>query len=202
MESILEFDQHEIKSIKKALKQKDENGVQLHQTFAQYAALLFEASFQMLLSQGAKTDSITLFKQMSETQDDALQVNIDKCLELTLTLCAQLIKQNTRGAIEFSNVLKDLGVDATDQMQNIFLKECVARLDQINNVYENNGDDSAINQKYSKKHPLNLSAADEHLMVSNPRLVDVDWRLLHTISSKNLNKIFQPRFQLTLTMLT
>lgn len=83
----------------------------------------------MLLSQGAKIESITLLKQMSETQDDALQVKMDKCLELTLTLCAQIIKQNIRGAIEFSNVVKDLGIDATDQLQNVFLKECVARLD-------------------------------------------------------------------------
>ena len=72
----------------------------------------------------------------------------------------------------------------------------------MNNVYEDNGEDSAINQKFSKKHPLNVSMADEFLIVSNPRLVDVDWRILQTISSKNLNKILQPRFQITLTMLT
>jgi hypothetical protein len=76
----------------------------------------------------------------------------------------------------------------------VFLKEYVARLDQINNVYEDNGEESAINQKYSKKLPLNVSMADEFLIVSNPRLVDVAWRVLHTISSKNLNKILQPRF--------
>jgi hypothetical protein len=45
MESILELDQNEIKTIKKVLKEKDENGEQLHQTFVTYAASLFETAF-------------------------------------------------------------------------------------------------------------------------------------------------------------
>ena len=51
MESILELDQHEIKSIKRILKQKDEAGEQLHQTFATHAVSLFETAFQLLLTQ-------------------------------------------------------------------------------------------------------------------------------------------------------
>ena len=47
-----------------------------------------------------------------------------------------------------------------------------------------------------------MAMADDALIVSNPRLVDVDWRVIHTLSSKNLNKLFTPRFQITLTMLT
>ena len=73
-------------------------------------------------------------------------------------------------------------------------------MDQLNNVYET--EEEGISQKYSKKLPLDLSISDDALTVSNPKLVDVDWRLIHTLSSKNLNKIFQPRFVITLTLLT
>ena len=58
MESILELDPAEIKAIKKLLKSQDEEGQPLHATFLSYAPLLFEGSFQMLLSTGAKTENI------------------------------------------------------------------------------------------------------------------------------------------------
>jgi len=45
MDSILELDTAEVKSIKKVLKQQDENGEMLHQTFVNYAPLLFEGCF-------------------------------------------------------------------------------------------------------------------------------------------------------------
>lgn len=51
-----------------------------------------------------------------------------------------------------------------------------------------------MTQQYSKKFPLNLALADENLQVSNSRIVDIEWKLLYTLSSKNLNKLFQPRF--------
>ena len=41
MENILEMDTAEIKSIKKLLKQQDEAGETLHQTFVNYAVQLF-----------------------------------------------------------------------------------------------------------------------------------------------------------------
>lgn len=75
-------------------------------------------------------------------------------------------------------------------------------MEQINNVYEDNGEESAINQKYSKKVPLNLAMSDDSLCVSNPQLVDVSWDLVYTLGSKNLNKIFEPTFKITLTYLT
>ena len=59
-----------------------------------------------------------------------------------------------------------------------------------------------MNPKITKKLPLNLSVSDEALTVSNQRLVDVEWRLIYTLNSKNLNKVFQPRFLITLTFLT
>ena len=59
-----------------------------------------------------------------------------------------------------------------------------------------------MDAKTLKKFPLNFSGADEELVVTNPRLVDVDWEIIHTLSSKNLNKIFEPHFLLTFTFLT
>ena len=203
MDNILDFDAQEIKSIKKALKEKDEAGTPLHSVFIEYAPKLFESCFQMLLSSGAKTENIIILKEMAESEDDALQVKIDQLLDITLNICSSIIKSNLKGTVEFQLILNDLGMPAENQatVSKIFEKEYLNRLEQLNNVYEDNGENSTINQKFSKKHPLNMSLADEALIVSNPRLVDVDWQLIHTLSSKNLNKIFQPRFQITLTML-
>jgi hypothetical protein len=47
-----------------------------------------------------------------------------------------------------------------------------------------------------------LSVSDDALTVSNPRLVDIAWKVIYTLNSKNLNKVFQPRFLITLTLLT
>lgn len=55
---------------------------------------------------------------------------------------------------------------------------------------------------YSKKHPLNLAVQDENLQAGNARVVDVEWRILYQLSSKNLNKVFAPRFQITLLTLS
>jgi hypothetical protein len=38
--------------------------------------------------------------------------------------------------------------------------------------------------------------------VSNGKIVDFEWKLLYAISSKNLNKLCIPRFQITLIVLT
>jgi hypothetical protein len=78
------------------------------------------------------------------------------------------------------------------------------RVQAINNAYEDQTgeEDSSISPKIAKKFPANLSASDECLSVSNPRLVDIEWKVIHTLSSKNVSKMFQPRFQITLTMLT
>jgi hypothetical protein len=46
----------------------------------------------MILSTGAKMDSLSLLKEMAESQDDGLQVKIDTLLDITLNLCATIIK--------------------------------------------------------------------------------------------------------------
>ena len=54
---------------------------------------------------------------------------------------------------------------------------------------------------FSKKYPLNLHLSDENLSVGNPKLVDVEWKVIYNLSSKNLNKLHQPKFMITLTLL-
>ena len=178
------------------MKQQDDAGEPLHSTFVVYAPKLFDNCFLMLLSSGAKTENLSLLREMAESEDDALQIKIDTLLDIVLNLCASIIRANIKGQTEFTHILTDLGLDKTShqELAAIFQAQYVDRLEQLNNVYEDDGENSAANQKFSKKHPLNMALADEALIVTNPRLVDVDWAVVHTLSSKNLNKIFQPRF--------
>ena len=47
-----------------------------------------------------------------------------------------------------------------------------------------------------------MSLTEEVLGSLNGRLVDVSWRLIYTLSSKNVNKLYEPRFLVTLKILT
>ena len=99
MDSILEFDQSEIKQIKKSFKNTEGS----RDTFLQYAPMLFETSFLMILSSkdGTKTENLSLLKEISELEDDGLKVQLDTCLEIVLNLCHQIIKVNLKGPEEF-----------------------------------------------------------------------------------------------------
>ena len=48
---------------------------------------------------------------MAESEDDALHVKIDQCMEIALNLCVAVIKQNIKGNTEFTAVLADLGIE-------------------------------------------------------------------------------------------
>jgi len=54
---------------------------------------------------------------------------------------------------------------------------------------------------FSKKMPINMELADDNLIVSNPRLVDVEWETIYSINGKNINRLLQPKFNVTLTLL-
>lgn len=58
-----------------------------------------------------------------------------------------------------------------------------------------------MNAKLDKKFPLNFSMTDEMLCVQNPRIVDFEWKTIYSLASKNLNKLCQPVFRITLTLL-
>ena len=126
-------------------------------------------------------------------------------MDIVLNICGQIIKVNVKGIEEFVAVLSDLGLDQGVQKECVksFQAHYLERLNAINTVYEDKADEETqVPSKVQKKFPLNLSAADDALIVANPRLVDVEWKLIHTLNSKNLNKLFQPRFLITLTLLS
>lgn len=54
---------------------------------------------------------------------------------------------------------------------------------------------------FSKKMPINMELADDNIMVSNPRLVDVEWQTNYSINGKNINSLLKPSFVITLTLL-
>ena len=146
-----------------------------------------------------------LLKQIEECEDETQQVKLNILMEIVLNICAQIIKVNIRGQEEFAHVLSELGIDQATQAEvvKVFKMHYLDRIEAINTAYDEQDEDTVeVPQKIQKKFPLNLGVADDALAVSNPRLVDVEWKLLHTLSSKNLNKLFQPRFLITLTLLT
>ena len=58
-----------------------------------------------------------------------------------------------------------------------------------------------MTMRIDKKFPLNMSMSDDMLAVSNPKIVDIEWQTLYSLASKNLNKLMQPYFKITLTLL-
>ena len=144
---------------------------------------------------------------MEASEDDQQQIQLNILIDLVLNICSTVVRINVKGIEEFAHVLADLGIQRAQQetICEVFQLHYLDRMKQINNAYENQDeveDQVEVNQKLNKKFPLNLGAQDEQLVVMNPRLVDVDWQVIHTLSSKNLNKVFQPRFLITLTFLT
>ena len=55
-------------------------------------------------------ESLSLLKEMADSEDDGLQVKIDTLFDIVLNLCSIIIKQNVRGTSEFSLILNDLGI--------------------------------------------------------------------------------------------
>ena len=108
-------------------------------------------------------------------------------------VCTQIFKSNLKGTEEFNHVIDDMGLRSKAQdLGKAFTNAYLKRTEQLQNVYDD--EQSSMTQQYSKKFPLNLAVSDENLQVSNSRIVDIEWKLLYTLSSKNLNKLFQPRF--------
>ena len=187
MESILELDPQEVKHIKKLFK--SEEG--LKATFVEHAADLFQTAFLMLLSSGAKTDNFTLLKQIEASEDEAMAQQFNVLLEIVLNLAAQVLKMNLKAREEFAIVLQELGLDgaAAKPTLAVYEQHYLTRITQINTAYEKE-EGAQVEPKVLKKFPLNFGASDEGLAVSQPKLVDVDWRVDYALSSKNLNKLF------------
>lgn len=111
-----------------------------------------------------------------------------------LAICTQVFHANLKGAEEFGPILDEIGVPRSKvaEVQQVFSTSYVKKAEQMQNVYDD--EQASMTQQYSKKHPLNLAVQDENLQAGNARIVDVEWRILYQLSSKNLNKVFAPRF--------
>lgn len=165
--------------------------------FVQNAPQIFEDCFNLLLSTTAKTENFNLLKQLSADNAEPLS----DLFNAVLQVCSQIFKVNLKGTEEFSHIIEELGLrsraaDVQKVLATIYLK----RVEQLQNVYDD--EQASMTQTYSKKFPINMSLSDENLQVCNSRIVDIEWKTLYALSSKNLNKLFSPRFQITLLVLT
>ena len=106
-----------------------------------------------------------------------------------------------RGTDEFQLILDDLGMKGNKgaAVQEVFQKAFLTRLELINGSMEDT--QTAMTGNYSKKMPVNMELADDNVIVSNPRLVDVEWETIYSINGKNINRLMQPQFMVTLTFL-
>ena len=153
----------------------------------------------MLLSQSAKPDSFNLFAQLKDPENQQA-APLNSLYNLALLLCTQIFRVNLKSQEEFSHIVEELGLrPKASEMQKVFSNAYLKRVEQLGNVYED--EQASMTQQYSKKFPLNMAMAEESLVVSNARIVDIEWRILYQLSSKNLNKLFEPRFLITLLVL-
>lgn len=129
------------------------------------------------------------------------QQQLSMLFDIVLNLCAQIYRMGVRSAEEFQLILDDLGMKGQKgaAIQEAFSKAFLLRLELINGMTEDT--QTSMTGNYSKKIPVNLELADDNVIVSNPRLVDVDWETIYSINGKNINRLMQPQFMITLTLL-
>ena len=196
MDSLLDFDRHEVDLIVNTL-------VDNKDLFKQHAAALFEDSFLMLTSTQAKGDSFKVLSQLTAYNEESkdTQKSLNELLDCVLNICAQVFKAGIRTPDEFQLVLDDIGLKGSRgaPILEVFQKVYLPRVQLINDMSEDLT--ASMTGSYSKKNPLNLQLSDENLSVSNPKLVDVEWKVIYNLSSKHLNKLHQPKFLITLTLL-
>ena len=118
-----------------------------------------------------------------------------------LNICALIFKFGVRSNEELQLILNDLGLKGSkgSGVHEAFTTALLARLDLINNSTEDAG--AAMGGNFSKKMPLNMQLSEENTQCSNPKLVDVEWQTIYKINGKNINRLMQPRFLITLTLL-
>jgi len=197
MDAILELEASEVSAI---IAQIGES----RDLFRANAVALFEDAFLVLTSTGARTDQFKILRQLETPAEGAEQENQQKLAVLfnvVLNICAQVYRMGVRAPEEFQLVLDDLGFKGAKgaPIQEVFQSAFIERIELINGQTEDA--QTAMNGNFSKKMPVNLELADDNVMVSNPRLVDVEWEALYSINGKNINRLMQPRFNITLTLL-
>mmetsp|Transcript_34313 Transcript_34313/g.33531 ORF Transcript_34313/g.33531 Transcript_34313/m.33531 type:complete len:202 (+) Transcript_34313:158-763(+) len=136
----------------------------------------------------------------SEQEQQRAQ-GINELYTVVLLICSQIFKMNLKGLEEFTHIIEGLGAKAKMQeLHKVFTNSYQKRMEQMLNVYED--EQLSMTQPYVKKFPLNLALMEDNLIVSNPRIVDFEWKIFYTHSTKNLNKVYLPRFLITMVVLT
>ena len=201
MDSILELENSEVQQIVASVSEARE-------LFKTNAAALFEDAFLVLTSSGAKTDQFKILRQIESVTDGSdesltedVQQQLSMLFDLVLNICAQVFRMGIKGTDEFQLILDDLGLKGNKAapIHEVFQNAYLGRLELINGSTEDA--QTAMSGTFSKKMPINLELADDNVMVSNPRLVDVEWETVYSINGKNINRLLQPRFNITLTLL-
>ena len=106
---------------------------------------------------------------------------------MILIVCSQIFKVNLKGPEEFAVIIEELGLKSrAADMQKAFANSYLKRVEQMANFYDD--EQLSMTQTYSKKSPLNLALQADNLAVTNSRIVDIEWKILYQLASKNLNK--------------
>ena len=141
-----------------------------------------------------------MIKQLTDPNNLAADA-LNQLYNVILIVCSQIFKVNLKGPEEFAVIIEELGLKSrAADMQKAFANSYLKRVEQMANVYDD--EQLSMTQTYSKKFPLNLALQDDNLAVTNSRIVDIEWKILYQLASKNLNKLFAPRFQITLVVLS
>ena len=102
MDSILDLERHEAKLIKDTL-------AQVKDVFQPNAPQIFDDCFNLLLSQGAKTESFNLLKSLADPNNAEADA-LNNAYNAILAICTQVIKANLKGLEEFQPILDEIGV--------------------------------------------------------------------------------------------
>ena len=200
MNTILELSGQEVQGIKDTL-------LEYKQVFKTNAPALFEDGFMVITSSDAKSKNFKIINQLDAASADAEAENQPDTKELSivfnivLNICAQIFRAGLTSIEEFTMICDELALkkELGAQVKAVFTDSYLPRISQLNENPEDT--EKSMNAKMSKQFPLNLQMSDDMLHVSNPRLVDVEWRTVYTLASKNLSKMHQPKFKITLTLL-
>ena len=104
MDSVLELDRQEARSIKETLSAPGQK-----ELFTANAPQLFDDCFNLILSQGAKQESFNLLKQLSDPNNQQAEA-LNNVYNAVLAVCTHVFRANLKGAEEFAPVIEELGV--------------------------------------------------------------------------------------------
>lgn len=104
MDSILELERQEARSIKETLNLPGQK-----ELFQANAPQIFDDCFNLLLSQGAKPEAFNLLKSLSDPNNQEADA-LNLVYNAVLAVCTQIFRANLKGAEEFAPVLEELGV--------------------------------------------------------------------------------------------